>query len=426
MELAGWERWDKALVSVASRIQIIKALNWPVQCEQEFLSGWNKGDARLPTVAAKQCALGDEKEVLTSLMRSVDRGHPVGNWLFKTAWSYYVAARMLESAGTPDFERYSSLLYGRPDFRYRSQDMTSLDGAREMIAVTDSLLNHTALAPIPASLTAEDFALRLQTRIEAVFGQGIVRIVLDPNLASKAAAGGSRIVLRSTALFSERDLDQLTEHEAFTHSLTALNGRQQPLRALGLGSPRTTRTQEGLATFAEILTGALDMSRLRRIALRVVMLQRGLEGADFIEVFKGFLDAGQTEVESYRSAMRLFRGGDVRGKICFTKDGTYLEGVMSVYAFIGKVLQDGKADLMSMLFIGRVTLSDAIALAPYRGTALCAPLYMPPWTRDPQRILSTMAFFTATQRIRHDRLTLDRFVEYEDEVIADNPFAEGI
>ena len=37
-----------------------------------------------------------------------------------------------------------------------------------------------------------------------------------------------------------------------------------------------------------------------------------------------------------------------------------------------------------------------------------------------------MAFFTATQRIRLDQLTLDRFVEYEDEVIADNPFAERI
>lgn len=423
---ADWEHYDKTLAAVGKRIQIIKALNWPVECERDFLAGWRKGKAELPAVAVPVCNLEDEKQALRSAMHAVDRGHPIGNWLFKTAWSYYVAARMLESAGSPDFERYSSLLYGRPDFRYRSQEMTSLDGAREMIAVTDSLLSRAALVPIPASITAVDFASRLQTRIEAVFGSGIVRIVLDPNLASKAAAGGSRIVLRSTALFSERDLDQLTEHEAFTHSLTALNGKQQALKTLALGSPRTTRTQEGLATFAEIVTGALDISRLRRIALRVVMLQRGLDGADFIEVFRGFLEAGQTDVESYRSAMRLFRGGDVRGKVCFTKDGTYLEGVMSVYAFVGKCLQDGRTDLLSMLFVGRVTLSDVVALAQYRGTVLNPPMYIPPWTRDPQRILSTMAFFTATQRIRFDRMTLDRFVEYEDEVIADNPLVEAI
>ena len=128
-------------------------------------------------------------------------------------------------------------------------------------------------------------------------------------------------------MFSERDLEQLTQHEAFIHTLTLLNGKHQPhLRSLGLGAPRTTRTQEGLATFSEIMTGAIDIARLRRVALRVVMVKQALDGADFIEVFRGFLDAGQTEVESYRSAARVFRGGDVRGKVCFTKDGAYLEG----------------------------------------------------------------------------------------------------
>ena len=77
---------------------------------------------------------------------------------------------------------------------------------------------------------------------------------------------------------------------------------------------------------AEIITGALDISRLRRIALRVVMVERALDGADFIEVFRGFLDAGQTEVESYRSAARVFRGGDVRGGQCFTKEARTWRG----------------------------------------------------------------------------------------------------
>jgi uncharacterized protein (TIGR02421 family) len=373
-------------------------------------------------VPAVRCDLRSEKETLASIMRAVDRAHPIGNWLFKTAWSYYVAALMLESAGTPEFVRLSSILYGRPDYRYRSQDMTSFDGASEMIGITDALAGHAQLAPELPTMDAAVFADKLRTRIEPVFGEGVIRIVLDPDLSSKAAAGGSRIVLRATALFTERDLDQLTEHEAFTHSLTSLNGKQQHLRVLGLGSPRTTRTQEGLAIFAEIMSGALDLSRLRRIALRVVMLKRALDGADFVEVFRGFLEAGQSEVESYRSAMRLFRGGDVRGRVCFTKDGTYLEGAMSVYVFVGKALKEGRADLMAMLFAGRITLADAVVLAPYRGSTIVAPRYVPPWTRDPQRILSTMAFFTAMQRIRHDRMTLDRFSEYEDEVIAENAF----
>ena len=46
-------------------------------------------------------------------------------------------------------------------------------------------------------------------------------------------------------------------------------------------------------------------------------------------------------------------------------------------------------------------------------------MYMPPWARDPQRVLSTMAFSAATQRLRLDTFDLQRFVEYEDEVIAE-------
>jgi uncharacterized protein (TIGR02421 family) len=222
-------------------------------------------------------------------------------------------------------------------------------------------------------------------------------------------------------LFSERDLGQLTEHEAFIHTLTSLNGRHQPhLKTLGLGSPRTTRTQEGLATFAEIITGSIDISRLRRIALRVVMVKNALDGADFVDVFRGFLDAGQSEVESYRSAARVFRGGDVRGGVCFTKDGVYLEGVMMVHLFIRKVLQEGRAELLPMLFVGRLTVSDAITLAPFLETGLIArSTYLPPWARDPQRVLSIMAFSAATQRLRLDRLDLQRFADYEDEVIAE-------
>ena len=44
---------------------------------------------------------------------------------------------------------------------------------------------------------------------------------------------------------------------------------------------------------------------------------------------------------------------------------------------------------------------------------------MPPRARDPQRVLSTMAFSAATQRLRLDRFDLQRFVDYEDEVIAE-------
>jgi uncharacterized protein (TIGR02421 family) len=413
---------DRALGSIGRRIRVLKAIDWPLALEERFLAGWRRRQPELPAPPTQPAAQSGEVEALDALMRKIDRGHPIGNWLFKTAWSYSVATRMLGAIGTPEFTRCSVLLYGRPDFRYRSQDVTNVDSAQEMLAITDEMVDHRLLKPVPFDISAETFAGMLRERIAPIFRQDDVKVVLDPNLPSKATAGGKRITLRATALFSERDLDQLTEHEAFIHTLTSLNGRHQPhLKVLGLGAPRTTRTQEGLATFAEIITGAIDISRLRRIALRVVMVKKVLDGADFIEVFRGFLDAGQSEVESYRSAARIFRGGDVRGGVCFTKDGAYLEGVMLVHVFIRKVLQEGRGDLLPMLFVGRLTTADVITLAPFRDSGLIAPsTYVPPWARDPQRVLSIMAFSAAAQRLRLDRIDLQRFVDFEDEVIAES------
>ena len=64
-------------------------------------------------------------------------------------------------------------------------------------------------------------------------------------------------------------------------------------------------------------------------------------------------------------------------------------------------------------------VADVITLFPYLETGLIVrSVYVPPWARDPQRVLAIMAFSAASQHLRLDRLALQRFAEYEDEVIA--------
>jgi uncharacterized protein (TIGR02421 family) len=412
---------DKALVEVGKKIRVLNAIGWPAQLEERFLEGWRAGRPRLPEPNLPPQPHAEEIEALDAIMAGLDRGHPIGNWLYKGAWSYRVAARMLAQIGQPGFTACSTLLYGRPDFVYRSQQASNTDAALDMLRITDDLLGNGGLPPIACDIPAEEFAARLRERMGDFFTRDKVQVILDPTLASKATAGSKAVRIRATAVFSEADLEQLLEHEAYIHTATLLNGKHQPaLRALGVGAPRTTRTQEGLATFAEIITGAMDIARLRRIALRVVMVGKALAGADFIEVFKGFLEAGQSEVESYRSAARVFRGGDVRGGVCFTKDGAYLEGVFHIQLFIRRALQEGRGHLLPMLFVGRVTTGDVIALEPYLRSGLVAPAtYVPPWARQPHRILSLMAYSAGAQRFRSDTFNLDRFAEFEDEVIAE-------
>ena len=108
---------------------MLKAIDWPLDLEERFLAAWRRGQPELPTPSTQPRSLTDELAALDALMRRIDRGHPIGNWLFKTAWSYHVAAQMLAGIGTPEFTRCSTLLYGRPDFRYRSQDVTNVESA---------------------------------------------------------------------------------------------------------------------------------------------------------------------------------------------------------------------------------------------------------------------------------------------------------
>lgn len=412
---------DARIAKIGSKVRVLSGLAWPVEMETRFLERWRAGDPQMPAPPTLPVDHAATIGALDGILGRLDRGHPVGDWLYKTAWSYRVAALMLSSIGTPRFTECSALLYGRPSTRYRSQETTTFQSAESMLAITDQLIDARHVPEVPYDIPAPVFAARLRERIDPFFSDDPVQVVLDPQLASKAAAGSKVIRIRADAMFSDLDLDQLVEHEAFIHSATMLNGKRQPwLRCLGTGAPRTTRTQEGLATFSEIITGAMDINRLRRLALRVLRLQEALDGADFIEVFRAFLDAGQSEVDSYRSAARIFRGGDVRGRTCFTKDGAYLEGLLLVTAFVKRALHENRGDTLRLLFCGRVALGDLVTLAASRDSGLiAAPHYVPPWARHPERVLATLAFSTAAQSLRLDTLTLQRFTEYEDEVMAE-------
>ncbi len=411
---------DAQLAKLGGRIRILSGLAWPIETETRFLDGWRAGKPELPAPPTQPQDHAETIAALDDILQRLDRGHPVGDWLYRTAWSMRVAARMLSSIGTPQFTECSTLLYGHPSTQYRSQTTTTAQSAAQMLAITDQLLGSQYVPRIAYDIPAPDFSEMLRKRIDPFFTDDPVKVVLDTELASKAAAGSKVIRLRADALFSQLDLDQLVEHEAFIHAGTLLNGKHQPwLRCLGTGSPRTTRTQEGLATFSEIITGSMDINRLRRLALRVVRLQEALEGADFIDVFKAFLAAGQSEEDSYRSAARIFRGGDVRGRVCFTKDGAYLEGLLLVTAFIKRALHENRGDTLRLLFCGRVDLGDLVTLAPYRASGLIAPpRYVPPWAQHPERVLATLAFSTAAQAMRLDTFDLGRFSAVEDELMA--------
>ncbi|MCX4241232.1 flavohemoglobin expression-modulating QEGLA motif protein [Paraliomyxa miuraensis] len=382
--LARHTELDTALVRIASSIKVLSEVAWPAGISEQFLVGWRAGNPVLPEIVTASLGLGHELSALTEIADACDASHPVGDYVRRTALSFATAVRMLRAAGTPDFTRYSEELYGRPNDPVLGSDKSLLDAAEGFIKGTIEFERSCLIPDDEICLLATTVAEELQREVSAFFDRHEVRVVLDPKLSAKAAAGASAIRLRSSTCFSPQDIPQLLVHEAFVHTLTKLNGRAQPnLPSLGLGAPRTTRTQEGLALFAELISVAIDLQRLRRIALRVKAIDLALSGADFIDVFRFFLEAGQSEAESFQSAARVFRGGDVRGRVAFTKDVVYVGGLVEVHTFMRKAIQHGRLELIPWLFTGRVALRDVIALSPWLSSGWVeAPVYLPRWAKE--------------------------------------------
>jgi uncharacterized protein (TIGR02421 family) len=403
---------DQRLVAAVKGIKLLSAVSWPARVQQEFLARWQQRDSRLPVLSYPRFDFSEVRSELDAIAVASDPQHPLGDYLHRTVESYRIATRLLEALGTNEVTEHSARLFGRPGDRLPGGDLSNTDAARHFIELADELDRELAQHEADYVLPAEVLQVELQEQISNFFVHHDVRVVIDPDLIAKAAAGPTRIRLRSATGFTEYDRHQLLEHEAFVHSLTALNGREQPhLKSLALNSPRTTATQEGLATFAELITGAIDINRMKRISLRIVAIDMALAGADFIQVFRFFLDSGQTESESFTSAMRVFRGVPLGGGAAFTKDTVYLHGLLGVHTFFRWALKNRRLKLCRLLFAGKMNLHDLFGLEPFFDSGyLAAPLYIPHRVARANRLAGMLAFSLFANKIRLERIEAEDLV----------------
>jgi len=96
--------------------------------------------------------------------------------------------------------------------------------------------------------------------------------------------------------------------------------------------------------FSEIISGTIELDRLRRLADRVFAIQMAIEGADFLEVYGYFLERTGNPDQSFENARRVFRGGVITGGAPFTKDVVYLFGLLQVSNAIRAIFSAGRSD----------------------------------------------------------------------------------
>ncbi len=395
---------DARLVKAVRGIKLLSLTSWPAATQAPFLESVARGNPVLPQVVYPKHDFSDARHELAAIAAAADPSHPLGIYLRNSAHSWALAARLMEVLGTPEVDALSAQLFGTPEQPMPGNGPTTREAARHFIGIAQEL-DHELLAPeeqVPVSATA--LRLQLQNDLDDFFDARVIEVVLDPALIAKAAAGATRIRLRGGACFSAYDRAQLFHHEALVHSLTALNGREQTvLPSLALASPRITATQEGLATFAEQITGSIDIQRLKRISLRIEAIAMAREGADFIEVFRYFRAAGQVPEESFASAQRVFRGVPTSGGGAFNKDTVYLRGLVSVHTFFRQMLREEKLEVCRWLFAGKMTLEDAQALAPlFAADVLAPPRWLPTWLQRANGLAGALAFSLFANRIRMD------------------------
>jgi len=107
------------------------------------------------------------------------------------------------------------------------------------------------------------------------------------------------------------------------------------------------------------------------MAAKAVALAEG--GANFLEVYRFFLQEGYPPRESYQHSMRIFRGSLPADHGPFTKDLCYSKGFVQIYNFMRLAVSRGMVRRVPLLFCGKTNLADVKVIAQLMEEGLVTP-----------------------------------------------------
>ena len=391
------------LVYEASRkVRILGYLNWPVSVRYKF---FRSGSERLPEIEYPQFDASFVNKNLKEA-KGLLGDTPVDDWLKKKINDVDSGVTLLKHCGTKKFFQQSVKIYGRPKEKLRDGKSTPLDLAEHLRSVLNSQSKTTGSLFAGTLFSSEDIQKIIRKRVRKVFGDNSPAVIVADNISAKATASSRRIRIRKGVKFSNKDVDQLMNHEALVHVATTFNGRSQKMmRVLGANYGAVTKTQEGLAVFSEFITGCIDVKRMNRVLDRVLAIQMAIDGADFIEVYRFFLKRAGKKNQAFEDARRVFRGGVLSGGAPFTKDIVYLDGLVRVHNFFRSAILRGNKDAIEILFSGKIDLDDIPILLQMREDGLIQkPKFLPEWVTDMNYLVSYFVFSNFVGKMNYDSI----------------------
>ncbi len=147
--------------------------------------------------------------------------------------------------------------------------------------------------------------------------------------------------------YSKLDIERLKIHEIGVHALRFANGHHQPLKILASGLKNYLETEEGLAVWAESISGTLDPKNMKTYAGRVIAVDSVYNNLDFKTTFERLMDHSCfSSEEAFTLTARVFRGGG------YLKDLIYLRGFLKVQDYF----QSGGS--LKTLYAGKISLEQ--------------------------------------------------------------------
>jgi uncharacterized protein (TIGR02421 family) len=371
------------LVDAQRPIRILDAIKWDDWIEEAFFA---KGAKELPPVTPDYYAErplpfdpDQKRQEFHAIERDIRRRlgpyNATGQLMARMCAEYREVVDLLVLRGTRGFNSISERLYGSTADSFHAGEPTLSDLGQMMSVILDNLSQETLFNSDAETFDATEAVDELSQRLTAYFGEAAsVRVRLSDGIVADAAAGTDYIKLRGDARFSPRDVRLLEVHEGWVHLGTTLNGQSQPVCTfLGKGPPSSTVTQEGLAVLTEIFSFASHPARVRRLTNRIEAVALAEAGANFLDVYRFFLQEGYAPRESYHQSVRVFRGSLPADHGPFTKDLCYSKGFVQIYNFMRLAVSRGMVRRVPLLFCGKTNLADVKVIAQLVEEGLVTP-----------------------------------------------------
>jgi uncharacterized protein (TIGR02421 family) len=406
------------LVEAQRPIRILDAIKWDDDIERAF---FDRGCRELPPVTRDyylsrplpfrpEDKLAELHAIERDIRRHLGEFNAPGQIMARMCQEYREVVHLLTHRGTPIFSEISERLYGSASDSFHAGDPNLVDLGHMMSDILDNLSREAIFGQEEPSLDAPQAVEELSGRLCDYFRDPqAVRVRLSDGIVADAAAGSDYIKVHQNARFTPREVRLLEVHEGWVHLGTTLNGQAQPVCTfLSKGPPSSTVTQEGLAVLTEVFAFASHPGRVRRLTNRIEGVAMAEAGANFLDVYRYFLEEGYSSRESYQHTMRIFRGSLPEGCGPFTKDLCYSKGFVLIYNYIRLAVSKGMVRRVPLLFCGKTTLGDIKTIAQLVEEGLVAPpRFVPPQFRDLHALSAWMCFGNFLNRLSLKRIEDD-------------------